>query len=200
MSDLSSRNRRMGVRLALIVGVMLLVSFASVPLYDLFCKATGFGGTTQVASKAPSEISDRRITIRFNTDVAPGLDWKFKPSLNEINVRLGEVSNVLYKVTNQGGNATGVAVYQVQPERAGLYFNKIQCFCFNQEPLGKGQAAELPVQFFIDSEFGRDPQLEDVKTITLSYTFFPAKSPKLAEAEAAYDAYEKRRLEAIKSQ
>jgi cytochrome c oxidase assembly protein subunit 11 len=200
MKNLVQQNRRMGIRLAVLGGVMLLVSFASVPLYEMFCKATGFGGTTQVAKNAPTEISDRRITIRFNTDVAPGLDWKFKTETREINVRLGEVSNVLYKVTNQGGNAVGVAVYQVQPERAGIYFNKIQCFCFNQEPLGKGQEAKLPVQFFIDSAMAKDPQLEDVKTITLSYTFFPAKSPKLAEAQEAYDAYEKRRLEAIKSQ
>ncbi|MBI3418659.1 MAG: cytochrome c oxidase assembly protein [Proteobacteria bacterium] len=193
MSKLSDPNRRMGLYLAAVVGVMVLLSFASVPLYTMFCKVTGYGGTTQVAKQAPGTILNRRLTVRFNTDVAPGLGWQFKSGTAQSETRLGEIKNVVYHVANDSGrNQIGVAVYQVQPERAGLYFNKVQCFCFNQQPLAAGQSAQLPVQFFIDPAFDKDPQMEGVDTITLSYTFFPAKSPRLAQAQKAFEAYEQR--------
>jgi cytochrome c oxidase assembly protein subunit 11 len=194
------KNKKLGLKLAAIVFGMAVLSFASVPLYAMFCKATGFGGTTQVAKEAPKQITNRRITVRFNTDVAPGLSWKFSSNMPQMEMNVGEVKTVTYNVANQSrNNEVGVAVYQVQPDRAGLYFNKIQCFCFNQEPLASGQEANLPVQFFVDPAFASDPLLEGVDTITLSYTFFSAKSPKLAQARAAFTAYEQRLIESAKS-
>jgi len=193
-------NKKLGLKLAAVVVGMVVLSFASVPLYAMFCKATGFGGTTQVAKEAPKQITNRRITVRFNTDVAPGLAWKFNSNAPEMSMNVGEVKTVTYNVANQSGNnEVGVAVYQVQPDRAGLYFNKIQCFCFNQEPLAAGQQASLPVQFFVDPAFATDPLLEGVDTITLSYTFFSAKSPKLAEARKSFAAYEQRLIESAKA-
>jgi cytochrome c oxidase assembly protein subunit 11 len=189
MSD--NRNAKLGKRLAFVVLGMVGLSFASVPLYAAFCKATGFGGTTQIAKKAPDHVSTRKITVRFNTDVAPGLSWQFKPAMPEMELSVGEVKNISYHVANDStANEVGVAIYQVQPDRAGLYFNKMQCFCFNQAPLRSGQKAEYPVQFFIDPAIEKDPLMDDVKTITLSYTFFPAKSPRLALAQKAFAARE----------
>ncbi len=179
---------------------MLGLSFASVPLYGLFCRLTGFGGTVQEGAALPKEILAEQIKIRFNTDVAPGLPWSFRADSQATDVRVGEVRKVLYHAKNEGkGTYIGVAIYNVQPARAGLYFHKVQCFCFENLPLKGGETAELPVQFFIDPEIAKDPQMKDVKTITLSYTFFSSKSDTLAKARRRFDDEQTRLIEDAKS-
>lgn len=200
--QLSQKNRTVGLKLAGGVFAMLALAFVSVPLYNLYCKKTGFGGATQVASApAPQDaILNRTVKIRFNTDVAPGLDWKFKPTSNEVEIKIGEAQKILYHVQNNGkSDEVGVAMYNVQPDRAGLYFNKVQCFCFDEKLLKPGESAELPVQFFVDPAIAKDKQMDDVKTITLSYTFFAAKSEKLAQAKKKFDTKQTELLETAKT-
>lgn len=201
-SPLQQKNRSIGIKLGATVFFMLALAFISVPLYNLYCKMTGFGGATQLA-KAPTAadpILERTVKIRFNSDVAPGLDWKFKPAMNEIEVKIGEAQKILYEVQNNGKtDDIGISIYNVQPDRAGLYFNKVQCFCFDEKPLKSGERAELPVQFFVDPAMANDKQMDDVKTITLSYTFFAAKSGKLAEAQKKFDIKQTQLLETAKT-
>ncbi len=200
-NNVQDKNRSVGLKLAGGVFLMLALAFISVPLYNLYCKKTGFGGATQVAA-APSQdgILDRKVRIRFNADVAPGLLWSFKPVVSEIEVRIGEAQKIVYEARSQSKtNDIGVAVYNVQPDRAGLYFNKVQCFCFDEKPLKAGETAQLPVQFFVDPAMASDKQMDDVKTITLSYTFFAAKSPTLAQAQKKFDTKQSQLLETAKS-
>ena len=171
---------------AVVVG-MLMLTYASVPLYDLFCKVTGFGGTTQVATSAPSKIYDREITIRFNADTDPALFWDFKPEQVQMNVKVGENHLAFYSATNDAKlPLIGTSVYNVTPHKAGIYFNKIQCFCFEEQKINPGEKATFPVSFFIDPEFMNDPNMKNVQTITLSYTFFPvkdSKQPKISQSK-----------------
>jgi cytochrome c oxidase assembly protein subunit 11 len=194
------KNRRLGMTLAGVVVGMVALSYISVPLYSLFCKVTGLGGKAEISSLKPDAVLDRTVTVRFNTDVAPELPWAFKAPSQSVEVRVGEAKLVRYEAMNQSARPTqGVAVFNVQPERAGLYFNKVQCFCFQDQPLGGGKSAELPVQFFIDPAMVKDPLMDDVKTITLSYTFFAAKSDKLAAAQKKFDDEQGRAIEAAKT-
>ena len=170
----SRANRRLGVMLAGIAAGMIGAAYASVPLYELFCQVTGFGGTTQVAESAPVEVGERRFKIRFNADVDPSLSWAFQPVQREITVKVGESSLAFYHARNLAGRATvGTATFNVTPLKAGQYFNKVECFCFTEQQLAAGAEADMPVTFFIDPAIDEDPNLEEVKTITLSYTFFP---------------------------
>lgn len=199
-ADMARKNKRTMMWFAGGAVFMLLLSFASVPLYSLFCKVTGFGGQTQVAKVAPQTILDREITVRFNTDVSPELPWQFHSTMPSIKVKLGEVRDLMYVTENKTNNPyTGISVYNVLPERAGLYFNKIVCFCFAEKKLEPHERAEFPVQFFIDPAMAKDTLMDDVNTITLSYTFFSSKSPKLAKAQASFEAWQTRMLEAIKA-
>ena len=158
---------------ALVVG-MLGVSYAAVPLYRIFCQVTGFGGTTQRAERAPGEVLNRKITVRFDSNVAPDLPWKFKPVQRTVEIKIGETVLVYYKATNNSDKPViGTASFNVTPEAAGRYFSKIECFCFTEQLLASGQEVEMPVQFFIDPEIVRDASARDIKEITLSYTFFP---------------------------
>lgn len=152
---------------------MLALAYASVPLYRLFCQKTGYGGTTQVA-KAPSITpGSREITVRFNADVHRDLPWRFRPLQTEIKVKVGENALAFYESQNGSDQPIwGMATYNVTPDKAGIYFNKVSCFCFEEQVLSPQQRVEMPVQFFIDPEFEKDPDLKDVHTITLSYTFF----------------------------
>ncbi len=169
-------NRTLAILLVGVIG-MLGLSFASVPLYQRFCKLTGYGGTTQTAEKAPGAVSDHWIYVRFNADVAPGLPWSFEPEQRDVKVRLGEQTLVAYRATNHSDHAiTGTATYNVTPDVAGLYFDKIQCFCFSQQTLEPGETAELPVTFFVDPDILKDRNARDIPAITLSYTFFQAKT------------------------
>ncbi|EWY38415.1 cytochrome C oxidase assembly protein [Skermanella stibiiresistens SB22] len=164
----------MGGLFGLVFG-MIGLSFAAVPLYSLFCQVTGFGGTTQRAEGPAGPILDRTVKVRFNADVNAAMPWGFKPDVHEMTVRLGEPALTSYHAVNHSDTpVTGTATYNVTPDKAGIYFNKIQCFCFTEQRLEPGQAVDMPVYFFVDPAMADDPKLNDVDTITLSYTFFRA--------------------------
>lgn len=164
-----------------IVALMTGASFAAVPLYDMFCRVTGYGGTTQVAKAAPAGALDRTVTVRFDGNVAPGLGWKFAPETISMQVKVGETKLALYKAKNTSDRAvTGTATYNVTPNQTGAYFSKLQCFCFTEQTLQPGEEIEMPVAFFVDPSIAENGELDDVDEITLSYTFFPAKSQKSA--------------------
>lgn len=161
---------------------MLALAFASSALFRMFCEKTGHGGTTQVAKALPNRIANRVLTIRFNADTQPELPWEFKPLQKHVKVKAGEVGLAYYHGKNLSPNLTvGMATYNVTPHKAGIYFNKVECFCFLEQHLEGNQETDFPVQFFIDPEIVNDPNLAEVDTITLSYTFFRLKKPGLAE-------------------
>ncbi len=163
------------------------LAFASVPLYRMFCAATGFGGTPQVGGVSPG-AAGKTIIVRFNADTNPGLPWKFGPAVKEVRVELGEETLATYAAHNLSQSiVTGVAVYNVTPEKAAKYFHKTACFCFNEQSLTPGQEMDFPVSFWVDPAIADDPNTADVHAITLSYTFFralddAAKSGALAKA------------------
>ena len=163
-----------GVFVALMVGA----AYASVPFYDWFCRATGFGGKPQIATSAPHGALGRAVTVRFDANVASGLPWRFEPEQNAIDVKLGEVVTVNFTVTNLSARETvGQAAYNVAPPTTGGYFNKINCFCFTEQRLGPGEKREMPVVFYVDASLGKDTELDDLNTITLSYSFYPVREP-----------------------
>ena len=170
------RRRHHGTTVVLLLSVvagMVGLSFASVPLYRLFCEATGWGGTTQRASAALKEVADAFVTVRFDAVTAPDLGWEFRPLTRQIRVRPGEPHEVFYRATNRGSEkVTGTATYNVTPTKSGIYFDKLQCFCFIEQPLGPGESRDMGVQFFVDPELLKDPSTREVNTITLSYTMF----------------------------
>ncbi len=161
------------------VALMVGVSFAAVPLYSLFCRTTGFGGTTQVAKAAPADqIAGRIVTVRFDSNVAPGLPWLFTPERRTVDVRLGEVATVYYSVINQAARVTaGQAGYNVTPPTVGRYFNKINCFCFTQQTMGPGEKRDMAVVFYVDPKLAKDSEQDTLTNITLSYTFYPMREP-----------------------
>jgi len=172
-----ARNRRIGWYVGGTVAFMLAASYAAVPLYEMFCRATGYGGTPMVATAAPKAIGDRVISIRFDANVAGGLGWQFQPEVAEIKVRVGEVKTVSYTVKNPRSEATtGIASFNVTPEQTGAFFNKISCFCFTEQTLGPGESRTEEVVFFIDPDISKEKELDPITSITLSYTFFPAKN------------------------
>ena len=163
----------------MLLGVAILMigaAYASVPLYKIFCQVTGFGGTTQRSIAAPLEKSDRKILIQFDSNIQPSLGWDFYPSQREIEVNVGESSIAFYTAKNTTGSTLkGTAVFNVTPVKAGYFFNKIDCFCFSDQILSPGEEMQMPVTFFIDPEINKDKNLNDIKVITLSYTFFEKK-------------------------
>jgi cytochrome c oxidase assembly protein subunit 11 len=153
------------------------LSFAAVPLYDMFCRATGFGGTPLVGTTGASRVIDRTIAVRFDANVSPALGWRFEAERTEITARIGETQTVFYKITNTSSRpVTGIATYNVQPSQAAAHFVKIQCFCFTENTLQPGESIEAPVVFYIDPEIEGNRELASLKSITLSYTYFPSKS------------------------
>jgi cytochrome c oxidase assembly protein subunit 11 len=171
------RNAATAGLLLTVVAAMLGLTAASVPLYQLFCQVTGFGGTTQRASAAPSrEVANRLITVRFDANTAPELGWEFQPVQSSVTVHPGEEKVVAYRARNLTGTPlTGTATFNVTPAKTGIYFDKLQCFCFTRQHLEPGESAELSVKFFVDPDIVGDPNTRDVDTITLSYTMFRAK-------------------------
>jgi cytochrome c oxidase assembly protein subunit 11 len=168
--------------------VMVGLSYAAVPLYKIFCQRTGFAGTPQVAEAAPATWGSRKLVVRFDANVAPGLPWSFEPETGSIVLQTGKTATVFFKVTNQSGRATaGLASYNVSPDVAGGYFDKIACFCFSEQRLDPGETVEMPVVFFLDPALEQDKTMAGVGAVTLSYTFFAAKAqPKpVADAEPA---------------
>jgi cytochrome c oxidase assembly protein subunit 11 len=155
---------------------MVGMAYAAVPLYDWFCRTTGFGGTTQVATAAPSEMLDRKITIRFDSNVGGGLPWRFEPEQTSIQARLGEVVTVNYRAINLSAREThGIAGYNVTPLSMGIFFQKINCFCFTDQTLKAGEKRDMAVVFYIDPKMAQDSDGKFVDTITLSYTFHPQR-------------------------
>ncbi len=155
---------------------MVGAAYAAVPLYDLLCRVTGMGGRTQVAGAAPATASEQTVKVRFDANVAPGLSWEFAPEQREVTVKLGETKMVVYKATNLSSQDTwATASYNVAPGIAGSYFAKLQCFCFTKQHLKPGESMDMPVVFFVDPAALEDSDARRVKTITLSYTFFPTE-------------------------
>jgi cytochrome c oxidase assembly protein subunit 11 len=174
------------VSCGLFVAVMVGASYAAVPFYNWFCRATGFNGTTQVATSAPSGTIERTVTVRFDANVGPGLPWRFEPEQNSIEVKLGEVVTVNYLVVNQAARPiTASAAYNVAPLNAGSYFQKINCFCFTDQSLKAGEKREMPVVFYVDPSMAKDPDGTEINTITLSYTFYPQREPSPPVADSA---------------
>ena len=170
-----------GVFAAFMVGM----AYAAVPLYDWFCRTTGFGGRTQVAIAAPGTVLDRKITVRFDANVGPGLPWRFTPERNSIEARLGEVVTVEYRVVNESAReTTGLATYNVTPLNLGGYFQKINCFCFTDQRLKPGEKRDMTVVFYVDPALAQDADGAAVDTITLSYSFFPQREPQRPQAES----------------
>lgn len=168
-----------------VVAAMIGMSYAAVPLYNWFCRATGFNGTTQVASSAPANVLDRKIIVRFDANVGGGLPWQFAPEQTSIEVRLGEVVTMEYIVVNQSANeTTGIASYNVAPLTMGSYFRKINCFCFTDQKLKPKEKRAMTVVFYVDPELATDPDGKDVNTITLSYTFHLPREPQPAGPRA----------------
>jgi cytochrome c oxidase assembly protein subunit 11 len=160
------------------VAFMIGMAYAAVPLYSWFCRTTGFGGVPQIASIAPERVSDRKVTVRFDANVGAGLPWRFEPERTSIEVRLGEVVTVFYKVTNLSERETGgQAAYNVAPTTVGAYFTKINCFCFTEQHLAPREMREMAVVFYVDAALMLDSDQDDLNTITLSYTFFPLRLP-----------------------
>jgi cytochrome c oxidase assembly protein subunit 11 len=168
-----------------LVASMVGAAYAAVPFYTWFCKTTGFGGTTQVAERAPDHILGRTLIIRFDSNVTPGLPWKFQPEQNEIEVRVGEVATVHYKVVNEAAREiAGQASYNVSPPTVGAYFDKINCFCFTEQRLKAGETREMTVVFYVDPSIVKDHDHDNLNTITLSYTFYRLREPERPVAEA----------------
>jgi len=171
-----------------LLAVLLAMSglvYYSVPLYRLFCQVTGYGGTTQQAKVAPGAVSARTFTIRFNADVSPGLPWKVQPVVRQYTLRAGAEKLARYRARNISSQVvTGTSTFNVTPTKAGQYFVKIACFCFTKQELAGRQVEDMPVSFFIDPAILKDRNLRDVKTITLSYTFFPTSPPESKKSVA----------------
>jgi cytochrome c oxidase assembly protein subunit 11 len=171
------KNARIAWTLVAVVGGMLGLAYAAVPLYEAFCKATGFGGTPLVAQEGERPVISRTVTVRFDTNVDPGLAWRFEPEQREVKVKLGEEKLVFFRATNVSQRPiVGSANYNVTPERTAGWFNKIQCFCFTEQLLKPGQTVDMPVVFFVDADMDKDRRYDDINTITLSYTFHEAKT------------------------
>ena len=162
-----------------VVVLMVGASYAAVPFYNWFCRATGFNGTTQIAEVAPATAPlARKVAVRFDSNVAGGLPWKFEPEKNEIEVGIGEVATVYYTVTNQAARTTtGQAAYNVAPLTVGRYFQKINCFCFTEQTMAPGERRQMAVVFYVDPSVVKDSDNDGLNTITLSYTFYPVRDP-----------------------
>src|SRR5947208_5198735 len=170
-----------------VVVLMVGASYAAVPFYNWFCRATGFNGTTQVATSAPSGVPlTRKMTVRFDANVAPGLPWKFEPEQNEVEVKIGEVVTIFYSVTNQAARATtGQAAYNVTPLTVGAYFQKINCFCFTEQTMAPGEKRQMPVVFYVDPSIAGNSENDGLNSITLSYTFYPVHEQPLKPLAAS---------------
>jgi len=161
-----------------VVALMVGASYAAVPFYNWFCRATGFNGTTQVATAGPSGMIDRDVTVRFDANIGPGLPWRFEPEQNDIKIKLGQVVTVNYRVVNEAARPiTAQAAYNVAPLNAGSYFQKINCFCFTEQTLKPGETRDMAVVFYVDPSMAKDPDGKEINSITLSYTFYRQREP-----------------------
>jgi len=178
------RNMVLAFACAAFVAAMVGMAYAAVPLYNLFCRTTGFGGTTQVSDVGTGKVLDRKVTVRFDANVS-GLPWKFAPERVSINVRVGEVVTVYYKVENDSARETvGQATYNVTPPTVGAYFVKINCFCFTEQRVKPHEQRDMAVVFYIDPALVGDAEQDDLNTITLSYTMYPVRNPQKPMAQS----------------
>lgn len=168
------------------VALMVGAAYAAVPLYDWFCRTTGFGGTPLVATGGPAGGAlERKLTVRFDANVTGGLPWRFEPERNAVEVKIGEVVTVYYRVVNLAAREThGNATYNVTPPTTGAYFQKINCFCFTEQTLAPGERREMAVVFYVDPALAKDAEHDGLNTITLSYTFYPVRPPARPAADA----------------
>ena len=174
--ELHRRNKSLAMLACAVAFSMLGMAYAAVPLYDLFCRVTGYGGTTQTARAAPDKVLARRITVRFDASLNRHLPWRFEPP-KPLSLRVGEQALAFYAAQNLTDQPiVGTATFNVSPQKAGIYFAKIDCFCFREQELRGGERVDMPVSFFIDPEIMTDPDMANIDTITLSYTFFAAKT------------------------
>jgi len=179
---IARKNRRLGVAAFGFVAFMVGVSFAAVPLYDLFCRATGFAGTPMIGQAAPATPGTAMVTVRFNAQTQPNLPWRFNPQQTSMQLRVGEEALAFYIARNTGtASATGISTYNVSPDIAAKYFNKTACFCFEEQTLEPGQQVDMPLAFWVDPRIAEDPATRDIRTITISYNFFRS----LQDAERA---------------
>ncbi|NNG74372.1 cytochrome c oxidase assembly protein [Rhizobium laguerreae] len=170
------------------------MSYAAVPLYRIFCQVTGYNGTTQRVDQVSSVVLDRTMRVTFDANVAPGLQWEFKPVQREVNPKIGETIQVNFTAENRSNETQrGQAVFNVTPGEAGVYFNKVQCFCFTETDLKPGEKLDMPVVFYIDPEIVKAVESKDIHTVTLSYTFYPKEGPKpVASNEGRAEKIEKK--------
>jgi cytochrome c oxidase assembly protein subunit 11 len=185
---MKTSNRTIGIALTTVIVGMVGLSFAAVPLYRVFCAVTGYGGTPQIGNEAAPGAARQLITVNFNANTYPNLPWTFRPVQEAIRLPLGDDHLAFYTARNEASTPiTGVALYNVTPDKAGKYFHKTACFCFNQQTLAPGEQKQFPLSFWVDPEIAKDPNTSDIRTITLSYTFFRTledaeKSGALAQA------------------
>jgi cytochrome c oxidase assembly protein subunit 11 len=187
--ELARRHRKVGLWCAAVVVGMVGASYAAVPLYRMLCQLTGFDGTPQRASAPSDVVLDRTVNVRFDANTAPGFAWRFEPAQHTVDVKIGETTLAFYRATNTSDHAvTGTSTFNVLPEQAAVFFNKLECFCFKEQTLEPGQSMDLPVSFFVDPRIVHDKDAGGTTHITLSYTFYavPSKSKAgLAEKPAS---------------
>ncbi len=181
---LQRRHRVLAAWCVALVVAMVGAAYASVPLYRLFCQVTGFDGTPRVATRPAATVLDKTVVVRFDANVTPGLPWRFEPVQHTMEVKIGETNLAFFRATNTSDQPVrGTAIYNIFPEIAAVYFNKLQCFCFTEQLLEPGQSTEFPVSFFIDPAIVNDRDARAVTHITLSYTFNPMAAPNPGVAE-----------------
>tara|TARA_R110000868_G_scaffold76499_2_gene219905 strand:- start:48912 stop:49475 length:564 start_codon:yes stop_codon:yes gene_type:complete len=186
MKPLRDKNARVAMFAGVAALAMVGAAFASVPLYSLFCQVTGYGGTTRVAVGEAGQILDREVTILFDANTGGGIPWEFAPVQRSMVLRVGESGLAYYRATNTSDRpVTAVATYNVAPYKAASYFSKLECFCFTQQTLDPGESMDMPVLFFVDPLIAEEPYLDDVNTITLSYTFFETDDAASPSGDAA---------------
>ncbi|MEQ8747283.1 cytochrome c oxidase assembly protein [Pyruvatibacter sp.] len=177
-SGLAKREKQIVLACAIIVGGMVGMAYAAVPLYDLFCRVTGYGGTTQASSEFSDVVLDRMVTVRFDANTSRDLPWGFRPQQVSTDINIGADGLAFYTAENLSDKpVVGTATYNVTPQKAGVYFAKVECFCFTEQVLMPGESIDMPVSFFVDPAIADDPNMDDVSTITLSYTFFEKANP-----------------------
>ena len=186
-SGLAKREKQIVMACALIVGGMVGMAYAAVPLYDLFCRVTGYGGTTQTSAEYSDVILDRVVTVGFDANTNRDLNWGFKPQQVSTDINVGADGLAFYTAQNLSDRpVVGTATYNVTPQKAGQYFAKVECFCFTEQLLMPGESIDMPVTFFVDPAIADDPDMDDVSTITLSYTFYEKANPTTQITAAAY--------------
>ena len=188
IGGLERRNRNVAIVFACVAAGMLGLAYAAVPLYQLFCQVTGFGGTTQRVARPSDVVLDRTISVRFDANVN-GLPWTFEPVQRKVEVRIGESTLAFYRATNTSDRPlVGTATFNVSPEITGAYFNKMECFCFKEQRLEPGESIEMPVSFYVDPAIVNDKDGRRVGEITLSYTFYPVEKPRQAAEQSTRDS------------